>query len=213
MPGPAPYPLEAPWGADITYISTWTGSLYQAVVVDASSRRVVGWSMATHRRTELVLGALRMAVRQRRPAGATHYSDQGGQYTSIGFGNRGREAGVRPSMESVGDGYDNVLCRSFFATLECSCSIVVPTARKERRVGRWSNSHRPGVPLGSKAGTTRIDDTHLSTMRRRRDLKWSTRMPHEIHSSRRQSTKTDQLQGARRARSSASASSALRGWP
>ena len=60
-----------------------------------------------------------MALRQRRPTGVIHHSDQGAQYTSIGFGNRCREAGVRPSMGSVGDAYDNAMCESFFATLEC----------------------------------------------------------------------------------------------
>ena len=107
------------WVADITYIPTWAGFLYLAVVVDAWSRRVVGWSMATHLRTELVLGALNMALEQRRPAGVIHHSDQGTQYTSLGFGQRCHEAGVRPSMGSVGDCYDNALCESFFATLEC----------------------------------------------------------------------------------------------
>ncbi len=67
------------WVADITYISTWTGSLYLAVVVDAWSQRVVGWSMATHLRTELVLDALEVAIRRRRPAGVIHHSDQGSQ--------------------------------------------------------------------------------------------------------------------------------------
>ena len=107
------------WVADITYIPTWAGFLYLAVVLDAWSRRVVGWAMATHLRTELVLEALNMAVTQRRPADVIHHSDQGCQYTSIAFGLRCREAGVRPSMGSVGDAYDNALCESFFATLEC----------------------------------------------------------------------------------------------
>ncbi len=107
------------WVADITYIPTWAGFLYLAVVLDAWSRRVVGWSMANHLRTELVVGALDMAVWQRRPEGVIHHSDQGCQYTSIAFGRRCREMGVRPSMGSVGDGYDNALCESFFATLEC----------------------------------------------------------------------------------------------
>jgi len=105
--------------ADITYISTWAGFLYLAVVLDAWSRRVIGWAMEAHLRTELVLGALEMAVAQRRPADVVHHSDQGSQYTSIAFGLRCREAGVRPSMGSVGDAYDNALCESFFATLEC----------------------------------------------------------------------------------------------
>lgn len=107
------------WVADITYIPTAMGFLYLAVVVDAWSRRVVGWSMATHLRTELVLQALDMAVSQRRPRGVIHHSDQGCQYTSIAFGQRCREVGVRPSMGSVGDCFDNALCESFFATLEC----------------------------------------------------------------------------------------------
>jgi putative transposase len=107
------------WVADITYIPTWAGFLYLAVVLDAFSRRVVGWSMATHLRAQLVLDALNMAVWQRRPHEVIHHSDQGSQYTSLAFGTRCREAGVRPSMGSVGDAYDNALCEAFFATLEC----------------------------------------------------------------------------------------------
>jgi putative transposase len=107
------------WVADITYLPTWAGFLFLAVVVDAWSRRVVGWAMETHLRTELVLEALNMAVGQRQPHGVVHHSDQGCQYTSIAFGKRCREAGVRPSMGSVGDCFDNALCESFFATLEC----------------------------------------------------------------------------------------------
>ena len=114
----ASHPNEL-WVADITYIRTWDGFLYLAVVVDAWSRRVVGWAMALHLRTELVLEALQMAIRQRRPDGVIHHSDHGSQYTSIAFGRRCREAGIRPSMGSVGDCYDNALCESFFATLEC----------------------------------------------------------------------------------------------
>jgi putative transposase len=107
------------WVADITYIATWAGFLYLAVVLDAFSRRVVGWAMATHLRTSLVLDALDMALAQRRAKDVIHHSDQGSQYTSLAFGRRCREAGVRPSMGSVGDCYDNALCESFFATLEC----------------------------------------------------------------------------------------------
>ena len=102
-----------------TYIPTWAGFLYLAVVIDAWSRRVVGWAMETHLRTELVLEALDMALYQRRPSEVIHHSDQGSQYTSIAFGKRCGEAGVRPSMGSVGDAYDNAMCESFFATLEC----------------------------------------------------------------------------------------------
>jgi len=105
--------------ADITYIPTWAGFLYLAVVLDAFSRRIVGWSMATTLHTQVVLDALDMAPWQRRPSGVIHHSDQGLQYTSIEFGNRCREAGVHPSMGSVGDAYDNAMAESFLATLEC----------------------------------------------------------------------------------------------
>ena len=107
------------WVADITYIPTWAGFLYLAVVLDAYSRRIVGWSMANHLRAELVINAIEAAVGQRRPSNVIHHSDQGSQYTSLAFGNRCKEAGVRPSMGSVGDAYDNAMSESFFATLEC----------------------------------------------------------------------------------------------
>jgi putative transposase len=107
------------WVADITYIPTWAGFLYLAIVLDVFSRRVVGWAMATHLRSELVLEALEMASFQRRPASVIHHSDQGCQYTSIAFGKRCESLGVRPSMGSVGDAYDNAMAESFFATLEC----------------------------------------------------------------------------------------------
>jgi len=107
------------WVADITYIATWAGFLYLAVVLDVWSRRIVGWAMATHLRTELVLDAFDMALWQRRPEAVIHHSDQGTQYTSIAFGRRCKEAGVRPSMGSVGDCYDNAMAESFFSTLEC----------------------------------------------------------------------------------------------
>ncbi len=106
------------WIADITYIPTATGFLYLAVVLDVWSRKVVGWSMANHLRAELVLDAIEMAVGQRRPKDVVHHSDQGSQYTSLAFGKRCSEAGVRPSMGSVGDAYDNAMCESFFSTLE-----------------------------------------------------------------------------------------------
>ena len=107
------------WVADITYIPTWAGFLYLAVVLDAFSRKIVGWAMETYLRSELVLKALDMALGQRRPTGVIHHSDQGSQYTSLAFGKRCEQAGVRPSMGSVGDCFDNAMCESFFATLEC----------------------------------------------------------------------------------------------
>ncbi len=143
------------WVADITYIPTGSGFLYLAVVVDAWSRRVVGWSMATHLRTDLVLAALNMALGQRRPQGVIHHSDQGTQYTSIAFGQRCREAGVRPSMGSVGDCFDNAMCESFFATLECELlerrrfqtQVEARMAVFEFLEG-WYNPHRRHSALG-----------------------------------------------------------------
>jgi len=107
------------WVADITYIRTGSGFLYLAVVLDAFSRRVVGWAMKTHLRTQLVLDALEMALWQRRPQSVIHHSDQGTQYTSFAFDQRCRRAGIRPSMESIGDGFAKALCGSFFASQEC----------------------------------------------------------------------------------------------
>jgi putative transposase len=97
------------WVADITYVPTWSRFLYPAVVLDAWSRRVVGWAFALHLRTALVLAALEMAVRRRQPRSVIHHSDKGSQYTAIAFGNRCRQAGVRPSTGSVGDAYDNAM--------------------------------------------------------------------------------------------------------
>jgi putative transposase len=116
------FQTEAPdrlYVADITYIDTDEGFLYLGAVEDAFSR-VVGWSMAEHLRTELVLRALDMAIWNRQPdPGVIHHSDHGSQYTSIAFGKRCRQAGVVPSMGTVGDCFDNAMAESFFASLEC----------------------------------------------------------------------------------------------
>ena len=109
-------------------------------------------------RTELVRSALEMAVRQRRPTGVIHHSDQGSQYTSIAFGKRCREAGVRPSVGSVGDCYDNALCESSFATLECELlDRRTLRSREEARqavfhfIEGWYNPLRRHSALGYKA--------------------------------------------------------------
>ncbi len=107
------------WVADITYIPTRAGFLYLAIVLDAFSRRIVGWSMADHLRTELVLDALEMAVGQRKPRDVIHHSDQGSQYTSLAFGSRCREAGVRPRWARSAMPTTTPMAESFFSTLEC----------------------------------------------------------------------------------------------
>jgi putative transposase len=107
------------WVADMTYIPTWAGFVYLAVVLDVYSRKVVGWAFGQQQTAELVIQALNMALITRKPQGVIHHSDQGSQYTSVDFGKRCKEMGVRPSMGSVGDAYDNAMAESFFASLEC----------------------------------------------------------------------------------------------
>jgi putative transposase len=149
---PAPNRL---WVADITYIPTWAGFLYLAVVLDAFSRKIVGWAMETSLRVELVLKALNMALQQRQPVGVIHHSDQGSQYTSLAFGQRCENAGVRPSMGSVGDCFDNAMCESFFATLECELlnrrSFKTPAEAAARSL---SSSRAGTIPIAAIRGST-----------------------------------------------------------
>ena len=108
------------WLADITYIPTREGFLYLAFILDAHSRRIVGWSMNSHMRTELVVDALEMAVWKRKPpvAGLVHHSDRGVRYTAISFGKRLEEVGLVPSMGRTGTALDNAMAQSFIATLK-----------------------------------------------------------------------------------------------
>lgn len=114
------------WVADMTYIPTWQGFIYLAVVVDVFSRKVVGWSFGEQMTSDLVVAALNMALITRKPGvgnvsgqGVIHHSDQGSQYTSLAFGERCKAMNVRTSMGTVGDAYDNAMAESFFASLEC----------------------------------------------------------------------------------------------
>ena len=146
------------WVADITYVPTWEGFLYLAVVLDVWSRRVVGWAMSTSLSTPLVLAALEMAIRSRQPSGVVHHSDHGCQYTSVAFGQKCIDAGVRPSMGSVGDAYDNAMAESFFSTLECE--LIARTSLKSKDHARgevfsfiegWYNPRRRHSALGYKS--------------------------------------------------------------
>ena len=160
------------WVADLTYIPTWAGFLYLAVVLDVFSRRIVGWAMETYLRTELVLKALNMALGQRRPGEVIHHSDQGSQYTSLAFGRRCEAAGVRPSMGSVGDCFDNAMCESFFATLECE--LLDRRSFKTQAEARmavfdfiegWYNPHRRHSALGYLSPIN-YERTHCSDVER-----------------------------------------------
>ncbi len=143
------------WVGDITYVPTRASFLYLAIVLDAFSRRIVGWAMATQLRAELVLEALDMATGQRRPEAVIHHSDQGSGYTSIAFGLRCKAMGARPSMGSVGDAWDNAMAESFFATLECELidRQRLPDPAEARRavfnfIEGWYNPRRRHSALG-----------------------------------------------------------------
>jgi len=107
------------WVADATYVATLEGFLYLAIVLDVFSRLIVGWAMADRLGSQLVLAALAMAYSQREPRAVIHHSDHGTEYTAVAFGTRCTKLGVRPSMGSVGDCFDNAMAESFFASLEC----------------------------------------------------------------------------------------------
>jgi putative transposase len=159
--GAAPVHRDGPnqlWVADITYVPTWAGFLFLATVLNVFSRRIVGWAMATHLRTELVLQALQMAVTQRRPRQVIPHSDRGCQYTALAFGQRCQEMGVRPSRGAVGSAYDNAMAESFFATLECElldrrCFRTQAEARMAifRYIEGWYNPHRRHSSLGQQS--------------------------------------------------------------
>jgi len=107
------------WLADITYLPTREGWLFLAVVLDAFSRRIVGWSMRDDLKSELVVDALAMAVTRRKPPiGVVHHSDRGSQYTSLAFGTTLRESGLVASMGRRGDAYDNAACESVISTIK-----------------------------------------------------------------------------------------------
>jgi putative transposase len=123
------------WAADITYLPTDEGFLYLAFILDVYSRRVVGWSMTNHLRSELVAAALEMAIRRRNPsAGLIHHSDRGAQYTALSFGKRLEEAGIVPSMSRVGSALDNAISESFISTLKSEIGVSRYLSRQAARV-------------------------------------------------------------------------------
>ncbi len=110
---------NATWAGDITYIHTWAGWAYLATVIDCHSRKVVGWAVADHMRTELITDALAMAIKNRKPPpGLIFHSDRGSQYTSTDFRKFCTDHGIRPSVGKTGICYDNAVAESFFATLK-----------------------------------------------------------------------------------------------
>jgi len=123
------------WVADVTYVPTVEGWLYLACVTDVFSRLIVGWSMASHRKTDLVVDAVTMAVVRRggHVPGVIHHSDRGGEYTSHQLERELRRHGALASMGSVADCFDNALAESAFATLECELFDQQPGGRFQTR--------------------------------------------------------------------------------
>jgi putative transposase len=148
------------WVADFTYIRTWQGWLYLAVVVDVYSRMVVGWSMREDMKTDLVVDAARMAVWRRQLTGRViHHSDQGAQYVSGAFDRTIQEAKlIDLSMGSVGDAYDNAMVESFFATIKTELldRRSWPTRQEARLaiyeyIEGWYNPRRRHSALGYRS--------------------------------------------------------------
>jgi len=119
------------WVADLTYVATWSGFVYTAFVVDVFSRRIVGWRVSTSLRSDLALDALEQALHARAELdGLVHHSDRGVQYVSIRYTERLSEAGIEPSVGSVGDSYDNALAETIIGLYKTE---VI------RRCGPWRN--------------------------------------------------------------------------
>jgi transposase InsO family protein len=154
--GPDPAAADTRWCGDITYIRTWQGWAYLATVIDIATRRVVGWALADHLRTDLVADALRQAVAARRPpAGVIFHADRGCQYTSAQFASLAQELGVRLSVGRTGQCWDNALAESFFATIKGELihrrpwpTRAVLRARIFDYIEGWYNTRRRHSALG-----------------------------------------------------------------
>ena len=158
----------------MTYILTWAGFVYLAVVLDVYSRKVVGWAFGQRQTADLVIQALNMALITRKPQDVIHHSDQGTLYTSVDFGKRCKEMGVRPSMGSVGDAYDNAMAESFFASLECELidrrswkSFAEARMAVFTWIEGWYNPRRRHKGLGQKSANNfekELQDTATTAM-------------------------------------------------
>jgi putative transposase len=124
---------DALWVSDFTYVSTWQGFVYVAFIIDVFARRIVGWRVSASARTDFVLDALEQAIYERKPEqqnGLIHHSDRGVQYVSIRYTERLVEAGIEPSVGSVGDSYDNALAETINGLYK---------AEVIHRLGPWRN--------------------------------------------------------------------------
>lgn len=150
------------WITDITEHPTQEGKLYCAAVMDAYSRKIVGWSIAGHMRTELVTDALGMAIVRRRPEpGGIVHSDHGSQYTSWAFGQRLRNAGLLASMGTIGDCYDNAMMESFWGTMQLEVLDRKPWETRDELANAifewiecWYNPQRRHSSIGMHSPVT-----------------------------------------------------------
>jgi transposase InsO family protein len=165
-----PAARDTRWCGDITYIQTWQGWLYLATVIDLASRRVVGWAVADHLRTDLVAEALTDAVNRRRPApGVIFHSDRGCQYTSTQYANLARDLGVTLSVGRKGQCWDNAVAESFFATVKTELihRHTWPTHKAVASaifnyIEGWYNTRRRHSTLGYLSPAT-FEATHATT--------------------------------------------------
>jgi putative transposase len=147
------------WVSDFTYVSTWQGFVYVAFVIDVFARRIVGWRVSSTMRTDFVLDALEQALYERRPGddgGLIHHSDRGSQYVSIRYTERLGEAGIEPSVGSVGDAYDNALAETINGLYKAELiHRRAPWKTKESvelatlEWVAWFNHHRLLEPIGN----------------------------------------------------------------
>lgn len=149
---------DALWVSDLTYVATWSGFVYVAFVIDAYARRIVGWRVSNTLRSDLALDALEQALYERAPEaehGLVHHSDRGSQYLSIRYTERLKEAGLEPSVGSVGDSYDNALAESIIGLYKTELIRRRGPWRDLETVEfatlkwvHWFNHHRLLEPIG-----------------------------------------------------------------
>ena len=207
----APRP-NALWVSDFTYVSTWSGFVYVAFVIDTFARRIVGWRASRTAHTDFVLDALEQALHDRRPvrqAGLVHHSDRGVQYVSIKYTERLAEAGVEPSVGSVGDSYERALCAIGSSTMASALAETINGLYKTEVIHRrgpwrsletveyatlewvdWFNNRRLLEPIGNIPPAeaeahyyAQIDESKFTNQVQRRygpELRWASTMSRSI---------------------------------
>ena len=171
------------WVADITYVATWAGFVYVAFVTDVFSRRIVGWRVSKSLRSDLALDALEQALHARPDKeNLIHHSDRGVQYLSIRYTERLAEAGIEPSVGSVGDSYDNAMAETIFGLFKAE--VIWPNGPWRKALRRLSSRHSNG-----STGSTTEGCSSRSVISRRRSSKRCTTKGRRVRPRRLDSTK------------------------